>query len=97
MRTPEDISRLHKTYGGYHPALPSFRVRISAILTEIPEQAFLNCHTLVDVLFLERERSSRLRRIGTAAFYGCTAFQRIVHGLPPGLTRRLLRLCTVGR
>ena len=32
-------------------------------------------------------RSSRLRRIGNAAFYGCTALRRIVQGLPPGVLR----------
>ena len=31
------------------------------------------------------DRSSRLRRIGNTAFYGCTALQRIVQGLLPGV------------
>ena len=89
MRTPEDISRIHKTYCRFRPDLPFFRVNISATLTEIPGQAFLDCRTLVEVVFLESgsERSSRLRRIGTAAFYGCIALRRFVQGLPPGVLR----------
>lgn len=68
--------------GGDNVVVPqdAVRVRIHPSVTVIPEEAFINCTNLK-----EADLGEELLEIGTRAFFGCGALQRII--IPSTVTR----------